>query len=97
LVVLRIVADVRPHADLGLYDVLWIAGDRLLTGYESIGTWAPALLLLARLFQGLSVGGEYGTSATYMSEIASKVVKVFTPHSSTSRSLVVNCWPFLWW
>ena len=41
-----------------------------LPGYESIGTWAPALLLLARLFQGLSVGGEYGTSATYMSEIA---------------------------
>ncbi len=28
-----------------------------LPGYETIGTWAPALLLLARLFQGLSVGG----------------------------------------
>ncbi|STI16317.1 truncayed alpha-ketoglutarate transport protein [Escherichia coli] len=41
-----------------------------LPSYETIGTWAPALLLLARLFQGLSVGGEYGTSATYMSEVA---------------------------
>ncbi|WP_432699960.1 MFS transporter [Kluyvera cryocrescens] len=41
-----------------------------LPGYSVIGTWAPALLLLARLFQGLSVGGEYGTSATYMSEVA---------------------------
>lgn len=41
-----------------------------LPGYETIGTLAPALLLLARLFQGLSVGGEYGTSATYMSEVA---------------------------
>jgi MHS family alpha-ketoglutarate permease-like MFS transporter len=41
-----------------------------LPGYDSIGTWAPALLLIARLFQGLSVGGEYGTSATYMSEVA---------------------------
>jgi len=41
-----------------------------LPGYDAIGTWAPALLLLARLFQGLSVGGEYGTSATYMSEVA---------------------------
>ncbi|AIA72310.1 alpha-ketoglutarate permease [Pectobacterium atrosepticum SCRI1043] len=41
-----------------------------LPGYETIGTWAPFLLLLARLFQGLSVGGEYGTSATYMSEVA---------------------------
>ena len=40
--------------------------------YSSIGTLAPALLLLARLFQGLSVGGEYGTTATYMSEVALK-------------------------
>lgn len=43
-----------------------------LPTYASIGAWAPALLLVARLFQGLSVGGEYGTTATYMSEIALK-------------------------
>ena len=48
-----------------------------LPGYEVIGTWAPALLLLARLFQGLSVGGEYGTSATYMSEVAVEGKKGF--------------------
>ncbi len=42
----------------------------LLPTYASIGYWAPFLLLLARLVQGLSVGGEYGTSATYMSEVA---------------------------
>lgn len=41
-----------------------------LPGYATLGTWAPVMLLLARLFQGLSVGGEYGTSATYMSEVA---------------------------
>lgn len=41
-------------------------------GYEVIGDWAPALLVFARLLQGLSVGGEYGTSATYLSEIASR-------------------------
>ncbi len=35
-----------------------------------MGGAAPALLLFARLVQGLSVGGEYGTSATYMSEVA---------------------------
>src|SRR3984885_5626080 len=40
--------------------------------YASIGAWAPAILLLARLFQGLSVGGEYGATATYMSEVALK-------------------------
>lgn len=38
--------------------------------YATIGIAAPALLLVARLLQGFSVGGEYGTSATYMSEIA---------------------------
>lgn len=43
-----------------------------LPTYDVIGAWAPALLLFARLFQGLSVGGEYGTSATYMSEVAVK-------------------------
>lgn len=41
-----------------------------LPTYQTIGIAAPALLLLARLLQGLSVGGEYGTSATYMSEVA---------------------------
>jgi MFS family permease len=42
----------------------------VLPTYAMIGTAAPALLLLARMLQGLSVGGEYGTSATYMSEVA---------------------------
>jgi MHS family alpha-ketoglutarate permease-like MFS transporter len=41
-----------------------------LPGYHSIGIAAPILLLIARLLQGLSVGGEYGTSATYLSEVA---------------------------
>jgi MFS transporter, MHS family, alpha-ketoglutarate permease len=39
-------------------------------GYATIGWLAPALLVCARLLQGFSVGGEYGTSATYMSEIS---------------------------
>ena len=42
----------------------------LLPTYAQIGAWAPFLLLVARLFQGLSVGGEYGTAATYMSEVS---------------------------
>ena len=44
----------------------------LSPGYETIGVWAPVLLVFARLLQGLSVGGEYGTSATYLSEMATK-------------------------
>lgn len=38
--------------------------------YKTAGLFSPVLLLLARLLQGLSVGGEYGTSATYLSEIS---------------------------
>ncbi|WP_343667362.1 MFS transporter [Chitinophaga sp.] len=38
--------------------------------YQTAGLFSPVLLLLARLLQGLSVGGEYGTSATYLSEIS---------------------------
>jgi MHS family alpha-ketoglutarate permease-like MFS transporter len=38
--------------------------------YASIGIGAPILLGLARMIQGLSLGGEYGTSATYLTEVA---------------------------
>lgn len=40
--------------------------------YKTIGIAAPVLLLTARLLQGLSVGGEYGVSATYLTEMAGK-------------------------
>lgn len=42
----------------------------LLPVYAQAGIWAQILLLGARLVQGLSLGGEYGASATYMSEMA---------------------------
>jgi MFS transporter, MHS family, alpha-ketoglutarate permease len=41
-----------------------------IPSYKIIGIAAPVMLLLARMLQGLSLGGEYGTSATYLSEMA---------------------------
>ncbi len=37
-------------------------------GYATIGGWAPLLILLLRLVQGLALGGEYGGAATYVAE-----------------------------
>lgn len=44
----------------------------LCPGYAQIGLAAPAILVLARILQGVSMGGEYGASATYLSEMASR-------------------------
>jgi MHS family proline/betaine transporter-like MFS transporter len=40
----------------------------LLPGYAQIGVWAPVLLLAARLIQGFSTGGEYGSAMTFITE-----------------------------
>jgi MHS family alpha-ketoglutarate permease-like MFS transporter len=60
---------------LTLSVALMCAGSLLIAvtpGYETIGVAAPLLLVLARLMQGLSIGGEYGASATYLSEMAGR-------------------------
>jgi len=68
------IADKRGRRMSMMIAVIMMCGGSLMLAvlptYASIGVAAPALLLLARLLQGLSVGGEYGTSATYMSEVA---------------------------
>ncbi|HEX8327469.1 MAG TPA: MFS transporter [Hymenobacter sp.] len=67
-------ADKHGRRAALLLSVQLMAGGSLLIagtpGYATIGLAAPALLLIARLVQGISVGGEYGTSATYLSEMA---------------------------
>ena len=62
-------------AALMLSVLLMCGGALIITftpGYATSGIFAPILLVLARLLQGLSVGGEYGTSATYLSEMATR-------------------------
>lgn len=69
-------ADTKGRKEAMTLSVLLMSFGSLLIaflpGYKSIGIAAPILLLIARLLQGLSVGGEYGTSATYLSEVATK-------------------------
>jgi MHS family alpha-ketoglutarate permease-like MFS transporter len=74
--IMGIYADRKGRkAGLTLSVTLMCAGSLLIAvtpGYETIGVLAPTLLVIARLMQGLSVGGEYGASATYLSEMAGK-------------------------
>jgi MHS family alpha-ketoglutarate permease-like MFS transporter len=74
--VMGIYADRRGRkAGLTLSVTLMCAGSFLIAitpGFATIGWIAPALLVFARLIQGLSVGGEYGASAVYLSEMAGK-------------------------
>lgn len=68
------------RAGLLLSVLLMCAGSLMIActpGYDRIGVGAPILLVLARLLQGLSVGGEYGTSATYLSEMAGRANRGF--------------------
>ena len=49
----------------------------VLPSYAKIGAWAPALLLVARLLQGFSTGGQFGAAATYLSEVAADARRGF--------------------
>lgn len=74
--IMGIYADRRGRkAGLTVSVSLMCAGSLMIAltpGYDTIGNWAPAILVLARMLQGLSVGGEYGSSATYLSEMAGR-------------------------
>ena len=53
----------------------------LLPSYETIGIWAPILLTICRIFQGLSIGGEFTGSFVYLFE-----------HADRKRKGIFSCW-----
>jgi len=67
-------ADRHGRRNALALSVLLMSGGSLAIGltpsFEAIGMLAPIILVIARLLQGLSVGGEFGSSATYLSEVA---------------------------
>ena len=69
-------ADARGRkAGLTLSVALMFTGSMILAlapTYATAGLFAPVTLVVARMIQGLSLGGEYGASATYLSEMAPK-------------------------
>jgi MHS family alpha-ketoglutarate permease-like MFS transporter len=67
-------------AGLTLSVALMAGGSMMIAAaptYASAGWLAPTVLVLARMLQGLSVGGEYGASATYLSEKAMRNRRAF--------------------
>ena len=74
--IMGIYADHRGRkAGLTLSVTLMCAGSLLIAvapTYAQTGVLSPAILVLARIIQGLSLGGEYGSSATYLSEMAGR-------------------------
>jgi MHS family alpha-ketoglutarate permease-like MFS transporter len=73
-VVLGRFADLRGRRPAMVLTILLMAGGSVLIGvlptYSAVGWLAPVLLLVARIAQGMSLGGEVSNAAAYLSEIA---------------------------
>ena len=68
------IADRRGRRSALTVTILLMGGSSLLVGltptYETVGVLAPVILVVARLLQGLSVGGEFAASTTFLVESA---------------------------
>ncbi|RZT08233.1 MFS transporter, MHS family, alpha-ketoglutarate permease [Duganella sp. CF402] len=69
------IADTRGRKVSMIISIFFMCGGSLIIAllppHAAIGIFAPIILVIARLMQGLSVGAEYGTGATYISEMSS--------------------------
>jgi MHS family proline/betaine transporter-like MFS transporter len=99
-IVLGVYADrVGRKAALTLTILMMALGTAIIglaPTYDSIGLWAPALIVLARLIQGFSAGGEVGGATAFLIEHAPTRNVACTPAGSkparASRSCSVRPW-----
>lgn len=74
-------ADRHGRRKALVFSVLMMGGGSLLIAvlptYGMVGALAPALLLLGRLVQGFSTGGQFGAAATYLSEVSTDARRGF--------------------
>ena len=73
-IILTTIADRRGRKFALIISILLMTGGSFLIGasptYEVIGVGAPIILIIARVMQGLSLGGEHGAVASYLNEQA---------------------------
>jgi MFS family permease len=90
-------ADVRGRKAAMILTILLMAGGSLAIGilptFEQVGWLAPILLLLARISQGLSLGGEVSNASAYLAEIAPRAAGAGIRRSSTPRPVRRCCSP----
>ena len=84
--------DTMGRSKAMLISVIMMSLPTVLLGclptYQSVGLWAPVLLVVIRLVQGLSVGGEFSSSVTYLVETAPDDRRGFSGSLANSGSMV---------
>lgn len=92
-VVLGIMADkLGRRTTLSIAAMTMLAGTAIIAAvptYDTIGVWAPILLVTARLLQGFSVGGEFGTANSYLTEQSSSNKAFFASLQFSASGLAV--------
>lgn len=68
----------------------------LIPGYKTLGIAAPILLLLARMVQGFSTGGEYGGATTFVAEYSPTAAAASSRAGSTSAPSSATRWAPPW-